>query len=82
MRADTITGTTGKSMDYNLLANYLNGMHLAFEMFKNEIISFDELIKTESFLLKKNCIKPNSVYRLNDLIIDSNRAIYYDERKE
>ena len=36
MRADTITGTTGKSMDYNLLANYLNGMHLAFEMFKNE----------------------------------------------
>ena len=49
-------------------------------MLKQQIISQEDAIKSESFLAKKYCIKPDSIYRLNDLINDENRVMYSSER--
>lgn len=57
--------------DFNL---YLLSLEQAIEMNKKGIISNSDLIKLERFLSKKYCIKPNSIYRLNDLIKNENRA--------
>lgn len=57
--------------DFNL---YLLSLEQAIEMNKNGIISYSDLIKLERFLSKKYCIKPNSIYRLNDLIKNENRV--------
>ena len=57
--------------DFNL---YLLSLEQAIEMNKKGIISNSDLIKLERFLSKKYCIKPNSIYRLNDLIKNENRV--------
>lgn len=57
--------------DFNL---YLLSLEQAIEMNKKGIISYSDLIKLEAFLAKKYCIKPKSIFRLNDLIKNENRA--------
>lgn len=69
-------------MDYNKVSDYMVAVFNAIKMFKKDIISYDELEKSELHFMSKYCIKPNSIYRLNDLINNHYRVMYIAERKE
>ena len=67
-------------LNYDNIRNYYNSLIIVRNMLNQKIISQEDAMKSESFLAKKYCIKPDSIYRLNDLINDENRVIYSSER--
>ena len=69
-------------MNMDNLNRYVNAVNLAKVMFQRGIITKDDFIKIESELAKKHCIKPNSIFRLNDLINDAKRVINSNTKKE
>lgn len=67
-------------LNYDNIRNYYNSLIVVKNMLNQQIISQEDAIKSESFLAKKYCIKPDSIYRLNDLINNENRVMYSSER--
>ena len=67
-------------LNYDNNRNYYNSLIIVKNMLKQQIISQEDAIKSEFFLAEKYCIKPDSIYRLNDLINDENRVMYSSER--
>lgn len=67
-------------LNYDNIRNYYNSLIIVKSMLNQQIISQEDAIKSESFLAKKYCIKPDSIYRLNDLINNENRVMYSSER--
>lgn len=67
-------------LNYDNIRNYYNSLIIVKNMLKQQIISQEDAIKSEFFLAEKYCIKPDSIYRLNDLINDENRVMYNSER--
>ena len=64
------------------LNRYVNGIKVMETMFIRSIINEEDFIKAETYLAKKHCIKPNSVFKLNDLINEAKRVIYGNTKKE
>lgn len=54
---------------------YIIVVNTILSMYEKGIISEAELKKSESFIAKKHCIKPNSIFRVNDLIKNRLRVI-------
>ena len=55
--------------DYNVnLEKYLTSMKQLMLMKEKEILSIDDLMKIESSMAMKYCIKSNCIYRINYLI--------------
>ena len=54
---------------------YIIAVKAAFAMYEKGIIDESELRKSESFLAKKHGIKPNSIYKVNNLIKSHLRVI-------
>lgn len=67
-------------LNYDNIRNYYNSLIIVRNMLNQKIISKEDAIKSETFLVKKYCIKPDSIYRLNDLINNENRVMYSSER--
>lgn len=67
-------------LNYDNIRNYYNSLIIVKNMLKQQIISQEDAIKSEFFLAEKYCIKPDSIYCLNDLINDENRVMYSSER--
>lgn len=67
-------------LNYDNIRNYYNSLIIVKSMLNQQIISQEDAIKSGFFLAKKYCIKPDSIYRLNDLINDKNRVMYSSER--
>ena len=67
-------------LNYDNIRNYYNSLIIVKNMLNQQIISQDDAIKSEAFLAKKYCIKPDSIYRLNDLINNEDRVMYSSER--
>lgn len=55
---------------------YLLSLNLLRAMLKKGVITDAEFSRCEEFFADKNCIKKGSIYRENDLINPSFRAIY------
>ena len=53
-------------LNYDNIRNYYNSLIIVKSMLNQQIISQEDAIKSEFFLAKKYCIKPDSIYRLND----------------
>lgn len=69
-------------MNMDNLNRYVNGIKAMETMFIRNIIDEEDFIKAETYLAKKHCIKPNSVFKLNDLINEAKRVIYSNTKKE
>lgn len=69
-------------MNMDNLNRYVNAVKVAEVMLQKGIITKDDFYKVESELAKKHCIKPNSIFRLNDLINDAKRVINSNTKKE
>ena len=69
-------------MNMDNLNRYVNGIKVIEMMFIRSIIDEEDFIKAETHLAKKHCIKPNSIFRLNDLINNTERVIYSTTKKE
>ncbi len=69
-------------MNMNNLNRYVNAIKVVEIMFFKGIISEIDFIKAESHLSKKHCIKPYSIFSLNDLINNTERVIYSNTKKE
>ena len=69
-------------MNMDNLNRYVNAVKVAEVMFQKGIITKDDFNKVESELAKKYCIKPNSIFRLNDLINEAKRVINSNTKKE
>ena len=62
--------------------SYLQALVLLKKLLSDDIISLSDFNKSEAFFAKKYCIKKGSLYRSNDLINNSFRAIYMTDQKE
>jgi len=69
-------------MNMDNLNRYVNGIKVIEMMFMRSIIDEEDFVKAETHLAKKHCIKPNSIFKLNDLIIEAKRVIYSNTKKE
>ncbi len=69
-------------MNMDHLNRYINGVKAIESMFQKGIITEEDFIKAESNLAKKHCIKPNSIFKLNDLINEAKRVINSNTKKE
>lgn len=69
-------------MDRSNLEKYYYAIVNLKQMQNHSVISLADYIKAESFLAQKYCIKKDSLYRSNDLIINDFRAIYIETEKE
>ncbi len=69
-------------MNMDNLNRYVNGIKVMETMFIRNIIDEEDFIKAETHLAKKHCIKPNSIFKLNDLINEAKRVIYGNTKKE
>lgn len=63
------------------LERYLSALCLLRQMRSEGVISNQDFAKAERYLAKKYCIKKDSIYRPNDLINSSFRAIYMTTKK-
>ena len=61
---------------------YTASMKIVELMLDKGLIDEDDFKKSEAFLAKKYCIKPDSVYRSNHLLFQRNRVIYMNEKQE
>lgn len=61
---------------------YTASMKMVESMLDKGLIDEDDFKKSEAFLAKKYCIKPDSVYRSNHLLFQRNRVIYMNEKQE
>ena len=61
---------------------YLNSIVIFFDAYKKGEISQKDMIEIEEKVVQKSGINPLSVYRINDLIIDRNRATIVSKGKE
>ena len=61
---------------------YTASMKIVELMLDKGLIDEDDFKKSETFLAKKYCIKPDSVYRSNHLLFQRNRVIYMNEKQE
>ena len=61
---------------------YTASMKMVELMLDKGLIDEDDFKKSEAFLAKKYCIKPDSVYRSNHLLFQRNRVIYMNEKQE
>lgn len=64
------------------LNRYVNAVKAIESMFLKGIITEVDFVKAESNLAKKHCIKPNSIFKLNDLINDAKRVINSNTKRE
>jgi hypothetical protein len=69
-------------MNIDNLNRYVNSVKVIEMMFVRSIINEEDFIKAEMHLAKKHCIKPNSIFKLNDLINEAKRVIYSNTTKE
>ena len=69
-------------MDRTNIENYQSSLSIVISMYKKGLISDKDYLKAESHLAKKYCIKKGSIYRSNDLINKTFRAIYMMQKKE
>lgn len=69
-------------MNMDNLNRYVNGIKAIETMFIKGIIDEEDFNKAETHLAKKHCIKPNSIFKLNDLINEAKRVIYSNTKKE
>ena len=69
-------------MNMDNLNRYVNGIKVMETMFIMSIIGEEDFIKAETHLANKHCIKPNSIFKLNDLINDAKRVINSNTKKE
>ncbi len=65
-----------------MVDKYIIAVNTIFSMYEKGIITEAELKKSEAYLAKKYCIKPNSIYRINDLINNKIRVINDVDRKD
>ncbi len=65
-----------------MVDKYIISVNTILSMYEKGIINEAELKKSEAFLAKKHCIKPNSIYRINDLINNKIRVINDVDRKD
>ena len=68
-------------MNMDNLNRYVNAVKVAEVMLQKGIITKDDFNKVESELAKKHCIKPNSIFRLNDLLNEAKRVINSNTKK-
>lgn len=82
--ADTITGINKEGVASNMtpLERYMASIKVLEKMVKEGLINEKEYMKAESFLAKKHCIKPDSIYRSNHLLFLRNRVIDSNAEKE
>jgi hypothetical protein len=64
------------------LNRYVNAVKAVESMFLKGIITEVDFIKAESELARKHCIKPNSIFKLNDLINEAKRVINSNTKKQ
>ena len=64
------------------IEQYTASMKMVDSMLDKGLIDEDDFKKSEAFLAKKYCIKPDSVYRSNHLLFQRNRVIYMNEKQE
>ena len=69
-------------MNMDNLNRYVNGIKVMETMFIRNIIDEEDFIKAETHLAKKHCIKRNSIFKLDELIIEAKRVIYSNTKKE
>lgn len=69
-------------IDMSKLNRYLLSIENLISMYKDGLIDAKDYQKAELFLAKKYCIKKVSLYRANDLINNSFRAMYIHGKKE
>lgn len=69
-------------MNMDNLNRYVNAVKAIESMFLKGIITEVDFVKAESNLAKKHCIKPNSIFKLNDLINDAKRVINSNTKRE
>ena len=81
---DTIIGTSKEGGVDNMtpLDRYMFSVKVLEKMLKENLINEKEYLKAESFLAKKHCIKPDSIYRSNRLQFPRNRVIDSNAEKE
>ena len=51
-------------LNFDNIRNYYNSLIIIKSMLNQQIISKEDAIKSESFLAKKYCIKPDSIYQV------------------
>jgi len=68
-------------MNMDHLNRYINGVKAIESMFLKGIITEEDFIKAELYLARKHCIKPNSIFKLNDLINEAKRVINSSTKK-
>lgn len=64
------------------IEQYHNSLGTIIQMHKKALINDKDFKKAESYLVKKYCIKIDSLYRSNYLINNPFRAIYIVQKKE
>lgn len=64
------------------IEQYHNSLATIIQMHQNELINDKDFKKAENYLLKKYCIKIDSLYRTNYLINNPFRVIYIMQKKE
>ena len=69
-------------MESNDILLYLSELTIVREMLDQGIIDEADFKKAEAYLARKHCIKDKSIYRLNELIIDTNNVMNIGEGKE
>lgn len=69
-------------MENKNVEQYLASLKVVESMLIDGVIDEADYKKSESFLAKKYCIKPKSIFRSNHLLFLRNRGIYMTNQKE